>query len=182
VVDVPVAEIVAEAELLVAPQLRAKGLDYGWLGAAPGLAVRADREKLQQILLNLLGNAIKFTRARDGMAGRIEVACSVGRPPAGSTAREADGSDSGGMAAHEWVAVTVRDTGDGIGPEQLARVFEPFVQVDQRFTRPHDGVGLGLAISRDLARGMGGDLTVDSTVDVGSVFTLTLPRGSTPGS
>jgi signal transduction histidine kinase len=69
----------------------------------------------------------------------------------------------------------VRDTGEGIAPEELDRVFAPFVQVDQRFTRPHAGVGLGLAISRDLARGMGGDLTLESELGVGSTFTLTLP-------
>ena len=70
----------------------------------------------------------------------------------------------------------VRDTGRGIPADQQARVFEPFVQVDARLTRTHEGVGLGLAISRDLARGMGGDLTVESTPGVGSTFTLTLPR------
>jgi signal transduction histidine kinase len=69
----------------------------------------------------------------------------------------------------------VADTGVGISDDQLGRVFEPFVQLDQTLTRPHEGVGLGLAISRDLARGMGGDLTVESTLGVGSTFTLTLP-------
>jgi signal transduction histidine kinase len=162
--DVPVAEVVAEAELLVAPQFRAKGLGYAWSGAPSGLAVRADREKVQQILLNLLGNAVKFTQPLDGMPGRVEVACAV---------EEGEGPADGRVHLH------VRDTGEGIAPEQLTRVFEPFVQVDQRFTRPHDGVGLGLAISRDLARGMGGDLTVESTPGVGSVFTLTLPSAST---
>ena len=161
--DVPIAEAVAEAEVLVAPQLRAKGLGYGWSGAPPGLAVRADREKLQQILLNLLGNAIKFTDARDGAPGRVEVSCTV-----------EDGATDGTAGAR--VALHVTDTGTGIAAEHLARVFEPFVQVDQRLTRPHAGVGLGLAISRDLARGMGGDLTVASEVGVGSTFTLTLPR------
>jgi PAS domain S-box-containing protein len=157
--DVPVVEAVAEAELLVAPQLRAKGLGYAWSGVPPGLRVRADREKLQQILLNLLGNAVKFTDPRDGGPGRIEVACTIEGGPAGGR-----------------VALHVRDTGEGIAPEQVERVFEPFVQADQRLTRPHAGVGLGLAISRDLARGMGGDLTVESTLGVGSTFTLTLPR------
>jgi signal transduction histidine kinase len=159
VVDVPVAEAVAEAEALVAPQLRAKGLGYAWSGAPPELAVRADREKLQQILLNLLGNAIKFTDPRGDAPGRIEVACAVHEDAAG-----------------RHVQLHVRDTGEGIAPEQLERVFEPFVQADQRLTRPHAGVGLGLAISRDLARGMGGELTVESTLGQGSTFTLTLPR------
>ena len=162
--DVPVAEVVTEAGMLVAPQLREKGLGYGWSGAPPDLAVRADREKLQQILLNLLGNAVKFTQARDGMPGRVEVACR----------NDAD----------DHVLIQIRDTGDGIAAEQLESIFEPFVQADQRLTRLHSGVGLGLAISRDLARGMGGDLSVESTPGVGSTFTLTLSRGArgrTPG-
>ena len=121
--------------------------------------MRADREKLQQILLNLLGNAVKFTHARDGAPGRIEVWCSV-----------ADGPGGGRVALH------VHDTGGGIAADQLERVFEPFVQADQRLTRSSEGVGLGLAISRDLARGMGGELTVASVVGEGSTFTLTLPR------
>jgi signal transduction histidine kinase len=163
-VDVPVGEAVAEAESLVAPQLRAKGLGYAWSGAPPGLRVRADREKLQQILLNLLGNAVKFTDARDGAPGRIEVACSVEEGGAGSE------------PAGDRVRLHVGDTGAGIAAEELERIFEPFVQADQRLTRAHAGVGLGLAISRDLARGMGGDLTAESTPGTGSTFTLTLPR------
>jgi signal transduction histidine kinase len=73
------------------------------------------------------------------------------------------------------VTITVEDTGVGIAADKLAAVFEPFVQVDQRFAREHEGVGLGLAISRDLARGMGGDLTALSTLGEGSTFVLTLP-------
>ena len=72
------------------------------------------------------------------------------------------------------VYLHVRDTGDGIAVDQRERIFEPFVQVDQRLTRPHMGVGLGLAISRDLARGMGGDLTVESEQGRGSTFTVHL--------
>ncbi len=159
--DVPVVEAVAEAEALVAPQLRSKGLGYAWSGVPAGLSVRADREKLQQVLLNLLGNAVKFTDARDGAPGRIEVTC----------ADEGGADDMLGR-----VLLRVHDTGVGIAAEKLASVFEPFVQADQRLTRPQEGVGLGLAISRDLARGMGGDLTAESTLGVGSTFTLTLPR------
>jgi signal transduction histidine kinase len=163
ITDVPLAEAVAEAETLVAPQLRAKGLGYAWSGAPPGLAVQADREKLQQILLNLLGNAVKFTDARAGVPGRIEVACSV---------------DEGGEATGGRVRIQVRDTGEGIAAEELERIFEPFVQADQRLTREHAGVGLGLAISRDLARGMGGDLTVASAPGTGSTFTIVLRRAA----
>lgn len=76
----------------------------------------------------------------------------------------------------DGVAITVSDTGHGIAAEQLERIFEPFVQVDARLARTQEGVGLGLAISRDLARGMGGDLTVESTPGSGSTFTLLLRR------
>ena len=155
--DVPVAEALGAAEVLVAPQLRAKGLGYAWAGGDSRLAVRADRDKLQQVLLNLLSNAIKFTDERAGVAGRIEVSC--------------EAHPGGGR-----VLIRVCDTGMGIPADKVDAVFEPFVQVDQRLTRPHEGTGLGLAISRDLARGMGGDLTLESTPQMGSTFTLSLPR------
>jgi len=169
--DVPVGEAIAQAESLVAPQLRAKGLGYAWSGAPPELSVRADREKLQQILLNLLGNAVKFTDSRGRGSGRIEVTCTITDAANG---RSGASPAAGGRRVH----LHVRDTGVGITPEKLASVFEPFVQVDQRLTRPHEGVGLGLAISRDLARGMGGDLTAESVVGAGSTFTLTLPAAA----
>ncbi|HEU4641802.1 MAG TPA: ATP-binding protein, partial [Gemmatimonadaceae bacterium] len=101
---------------------------------------------------NLLGNAIKFTAP----GGRVDIACD---------------------AREDRVHVRVRDTGRGIAPEQLQRIFDPFVQVDrQRQESSQQGVGLGLAISRDLARAMGGDLTAESEPGRGSVFTITLPR------
>jgi signal transduction histidine kinase len=106
---------------------------------------------MQQIVLNLLSNAVKFTEP----GGRVTLACTP----------RIDG-----------VAIIVSDTGHGIAGDQLQRIFEPFVQVDARLARAHDGIGLGLAISRDLARGMGGDLTVESTPGAGSAFTLVLPR------
>ncbi|HEX5580226.1 MAG TPA: ATP-binding protein [Gemmatimonadaceae bacterium] len=155
--DVPVAEALAAAEALVLPQARARGLTLLRGDCPPELAVRADRDKLQQILLNLLTNAVKFTDA----PGEVRVTCAT-EPVA--TERV------------ERVTISVADTGIGIAADKLAGVFEPFVQVDQRLTRPHEGVGLGLAISRDLARGMGGDLSVESTPGVGSTFTLALPR------
>jgi signal transduction histidine kinase len=148
--DVSVDEVLSTCEALVAPQVRAKKLEFQYAGCDPALAVKADEEKLQQIVLNLLTNAVKFTSP----GGRIEL---------------------DGAAADDEVRIRVRDTGRGIVPEQLAHVFEPFVQVDAQLTRTQEGVGLGLAISRDLARGMGGDLTARSTPGVGSEFTLTLP-------
>ena len=73
------------------------------------------------------------------------------------------------------VRIGVRDTDIGIAADQQERIFEPFVQVGRTLSAPSEGTGLGLAISRDLARGMGGELTVESTLGVGSTFTLTLP-------
>ena len=83
-----------------------------------------------------------------------------------------------GLTCTPWedqIAVSVSDTGVGIPLDMLALIFEPFVQVDPSLTRKRDGTGLGLAISRQLARAMGGDLTAESTIGVGSTFTLTLP-------
>jgi PAS domain S-box-containing protein len=163
--DVPLLASLADVETLVAPQMRAKGLTY-WLEPGPTtcadgrpLAVRADAEKLRQIMVNLLTNATKFTRP----GGRVTVTVST----IGSGGEE----DDGGM-----VAVTVADTGIGIARGRLESIFEPFVQVNRRLTSPDEGVGLGLAISRDLARAMGGDLTAESILDGGSAFTLLLPR------
>lgn len=104
-----------------------------------------------QILLNLLSNAVKFTEP----GGEIRLSC---------------------RSSAERVMLSVTDTGIGIAPEKLRTVFEPFVQIDQRLTRHNEGVGPGLAISRDLARGMGGDLTAESEFGAGSTFTLILPR------
>ncbi len=147
---VSVHEAVADAEALIAPQVAAKGLVYEVADCDPTLAATADPEKLRQILINVLTNAIKFTAT----GGRLSV----------TYGRNGD-----------RVAISVSDTGIGVEAEKIASIFEPFVQVNQLLTRPNEGVGLGLAISRDLARGMGGDLTATSTPGVGSVFTLTLP-------
>jgi signal transduction histidine kinase len=90
-------------------------------------------------------------------------------PPDGRVSIECESVPNGMMS------IRVTDTGRGIESSQIERVFQPFVQVDAGLTRTQDGVGLGLAISRDLARGMGGDLTVTSEPGVGSTFTLTVP-------
>ncbi|HYW30192.1 MAG TPA: PAS domain-containing sensor histidine kinase [Gemmatimonas sp.] len=154
---VRVADALRAAEMLITPQLRAKGLRFSRVQCDGSLVVLADPEKLQQILLNLLSNAIKFTGVRDGWPGLVEVRCGTGH-------------------TERWVHLEVADTGRGIPPDKIDAVFEPFVQVDSGLVRPHGGTGLGLAISRDLARGMGGDLKLASVVGTGSVFTIALPR------
>ena len=153
--DVPLGEAVRGAEALIAPQARAKGIALGVRDCAPELVVRADAEKVRQVLVNLLTNAVKFT----DRGGSIEVSCVA--PHAGP---------------HPAAAVLVRDTGIGIAADKLEAIFEPFVQVRADLTRTAEGTGLGLAISRDLARGMGGELSAESAPGKGSTFTLTLPR------
>jgi signal transduction histidine kinase len=155
VAPVDVDGVLASCEALVAPQMRARGLSFHRMPTPRGLCALADPEKLQQILLNLLSNAIKFTE------------------PGGRITLRTESSDA---RSQEMVCIAVTDTGIGIPAEQLARVFEPFVQVDATLTRTGEGTGLGLAISRDLARGMRGELTVASVVGDGSTFMLTLPR------
>jgi signal transduction histidine kinase len=155
VAPVPVDGLLDGLEVLIAPQVRAQGLRFVYERAAPFVVAQADPEKLQQVLLNLLSNAIKFT-------------------PSGGTVTLA-GELADGPAGDAQVRIRVRDTGIGIAADHLERVFEPFVQLDQRLTRMHEGVGLGLAISRDLMRGMGGELSAESTPGHGSTFTVTLP-------
>ena len=84
-------------------------------------------------------------------------------------------------ARDEWVDIEVEDAGTGIPPDKLEQIFAPFVQLDRGLNTPREGVGLGLAISRDLARAMGGELTVKSAVGKGSTFTLSLPGSATRG-
>ncbi|HYW31973.1 MAG TPA: ATP-binding protein [Gemmatimonas sp.] len=154
-VDVDLASLVSDVESLIGPQLHAKGIHFQSGARVPTVlqSVRADPEKLRQILLNLLGNAVKFTAA----GGSVSFVC------------EPD-------TVEHVVRIRVRDTGRGIAPEQLERIFEPFVQVDRhRMPDSQQGVGLGLSISRELARGMGGEITLESAPGAGSTFTLVLP-------
>jgi PAS domain S-box-containing protein len=155
--EVPLEAAVAEVKAMVEPLLSARQLQCELAGspyaADPPIVVRADREKLQQILFNLLSNAIKFSPA----GGRITV--------------EAFATDGEPMAT-----VRVTDNGDGIPAAKLESIFEPFVQLGARPGGTAGGLGLGLSISRDLARGMGGDLTANCEPGSGATFTLLLPR------
>ena len=148
---VPLVETLAAAEQLMAPLLRAKRLRYAYEPCEPGIAVRADPDKLQQVLLNLLANAVKFTHE----GGRITLRC------------ETD---------VDRVRVMLSDDGPGIPADKQEAVFEPFVQLERSLSRPVEGTGLGLAISRELARAMGGEITLESVVGRGSTFTVHLPR------
>jgi signal transduction histidine kinase len=152
---VVLADVLDSLEALVTPQMRAKGLTFE-CSADRGVVARADPDRVEQILTNLLTNAIKFT----DVGGRVRVTA---------------GRDTG-RAGEPRAWVRVVDTGRGIPDDQLDTIFEPFVQLDRHLTREsQQGVGLGLAISRDLARLMGGELTVESARGHGSTFTLALP-------
>jgi len=136
---------------MIRPQLAEKQLNLSAVLVDPELRIHADLDKAQQILINLLANALKFT------------------PAGGTISLEVDPQD-------ECVAISVNDTGIGVPEDQLERIFEPFAQAKRALVVSDSGVGLGLAISRQLARAMDGELTVKSTVGTGSSFTLTLPR------
>lgn len=159
---VPVRTTAQEALDLVLPQARAKAIQFPReLRCEPeDAAYSGDPDRTRQILVNLLSNAVKFT----GREGRIEARSRVHTDPPPDTALEGAGP---------WIAVAIEDTGVGMAAEELSRIFEPFVQVDDTHTR-QGGTGLGLTISRKLARLMGGDLTVRSRPGEGSSFTLWL--------
>lgn len=159
--DVSLYELAENAVLVASPRAREKSLGFS-VFIDPSLPefVRVDGTRLRQILLNFLGNAVKFTEK--GAIGlsleRIERA-------------EVPANDEGRV----WVLCRVKDTGIGIAPEALSRLFKPFVQGDSSTTRRFGGTGLGLAISRRLVLAMGGDVGVESVVGEGSTFFFRIP-------
>ena len=141
---------------------RQKGLAMGW-NVAADLPQRwlGDAVRLRQVLINLAGNAVKFTGA-----GSVQI--EVGRDPQDADTAEALGSPG-------WVRFSVTDTGIGMSGDEMNRVFEPFVQADSSITRRYGGTGLGLAIVARLVRLMGGEVEVSSTLGEGSCFSFALP-------
>ncbi len=155
-VDFDLAEALGDIALLMAPMAEEKGLALVTdLPAAPLPRLRGDMGKLRQILFNLVSNAVKFTDQ-----GEVRVAVTLTGP------LDADPLP---------LSFAVSDTGRGIAPEALERVFDAFQQEDSQTARIHGGTGLGLTISRRLAGLMGGALTVTSTQGAGAMFTLHLP-------
>ena len=141
--------IAREAAAAVEPLARRKALEFRIEHPDGALFVTTDATKLRQILINLLGNAVKFTQQ-------------------GSVVMEVSTTAIA-------ITISVRDTGSGISPPDLQRIFEPFVQARGNLSRAHEGTGLGLSVSRQLAQLLGGDITVQSTPGVGSTFNVTLP-------
>ncbi|MCJ2008318.1 ATP-binding protein, partial [Methylobacterium sp. J-092] len=158
--DIDVAAFVTDAagtvEALVAKKGNVLVLDVADdVGRA-----RTDATKLRQCVFNLLSNAAKFTEG-----GTITL----------SAAREVD-------VDGDWLRFTVRDTGIGMNPEQVGRLFERFTQADESTTRNYGGTGLGLALSRAFAQLLGGDITVDSVEGQGTSFTLRVPAVAPEGT
>jgi signal transduction histidine kinase len=153
--DISLRSVIDEAFVLVEPRARAKGvqLEANFDGVGSD-TIRGDPEKLLQILLNLISNAIKFSDS----GGRVSIRCDEVRSEAGSST----------------VNIEIRDHGRGIPQDKLDDIFEPFFQVEKGLTRNSDGVGLGLAISRTLARAMSGDVTATSEPGKGSAFVVTV--------
>ena len=152
---VDLGELVSEVTTIVAPLAAAKGIPLRTEVPDQPVTLTTDPLKVRQILVNLLGNAVKFSNGK----------------PIDLTVR-----DEG-----RTVVFAVRDRGVGIAPEHAERIFDPFWQVRQRSDRPVGGSGLGLSVSRSLAQLLGGEVTVESTVGTGSTFTLRIPNG-TPAS
>src|SRR6266550_3979917 len=153
IIDVPVRGLIADLDAVVSSLARAKSLKYRCNLPSGSVYAHADPDKLRQIMINLLSNAVKFTPE----GGRVRVSCGV---------------------KDKLISIRVEDNGPGIPADKQEAVFEPFVQLNRGLTRTTDGTGLGLAISRGLARAMDADVSLQSEVDVGSTFTLTLPRSN----
>lgn len=157
------ATTIAAAIALIQPQAAAGGLDLTITEISePCPIYRGDDERVRQVMVNLLSNAVKFTAS----GGKITVACALTSTPDSSARLQPN---------RQYVAFRVSDTGSGIAEEKLLSIFDPFVQADSGHSRSREGSGLGLTISRRLARLMGGDLTVATKLGEGSTFTLWLP-------
>jgi len=155
--SVPLGTVLEAATSMISLQAAAKQITLTLEPCPPTMRALADDSKLEQVLLNLLSNAVKFTQR----GGHVSIRCE---------------------AADDHVLTRVQDDGPGIPADRLADIFEPFVQLDRALGNPREGVGLGLAISRDLARGMQGDLTVESIPGKGSTFTVSLKRAAASGA
>ena len=161
------AGTLAAAIALIQPQAAARNLELEVVPPPdPSPIYRGDDERARQILVNLLSNAVKFTAP----GGKIRVQIQSSQSPDADTKLQ---------VRRTYVSFRVTDTGRGIPEEKLHSIFDPFVQAETGHSRSREGSGLGLTISRRLARLMGGDLTVKSKMGEGSTFTLWLPADPT---
>ena len=141
--------VVESALRVVQPLAQKKNLQL-LTSLGPGVGtITNDRRRVEQVLINLVNNAIKFTER-----GEVSINCQL---------------------RNGWLETSVHDTGIGIHPEDLGRLFKPFQQIDTGLARGHEGTGLGLAICKRLITAMGGEISVESQWGVGSIFKFTLP-------
>lgn len=166
--QVDVKRLIKEAIELQQSALEHKGLQLQFIEDSQSITVEADPAKLKQALLNLIGNAIKFTDT-----GRITISTRIEGLTEGHSFNKADG-ENGSLPPH--LVISVQDTGIGIAPDQQQKLFQPFVMVDGSRTRPKGGTGLGLAISRNLIELMGGIIRLDSKgIGQGTTVEVVLP-------
>jgi signal transduction histidine kinase len=163
---VDLRDVIVTAATQLAPAFKKKRLSLSTPAAdGEALLVVGDRDKIRQILMNLLGNAIKFTPE----GGQIQVDIGVGA--LGRDGEQARFADDARRAVH----LRVRDNGIGIPKEKQQRIFEPFFQVDSSSTREYGGTGLGLTLVKSLVEAQGGHVWVESELGQGSLFIVTLP-------
>jgi signal transduction histidine kinase len=142
-------ETISKVARTMRPMAERKGLELA-VELSPSVGqVTSDRRRVEQILINLVNNGIKFTEQ-----GEVRVECEI---------------------SGDWMVTRVVDTGIGIKPEDVGKLFEPFRQIDTGLARQHEGTGLGLSISGRLVEMLGGEATVESEWGVGSTFTFTIP-------
>lgn len=153
--SVSLAEVISECQAMVEPQAQQHGIQLIFPRFDSPLTVKADRTRLKQALINLLSNAIKYNREQ----GTVEVKCVTG--------------------TSAYVRISVQDTGNGLAPEKLTQLFQPFNRLGQE-NGTVEGTGIGLAVTKELVELMGGSIGVDSTVGVGSVFWFELISATEP--
>jgi signal transduction histidine kinase len=173
VTDFDPGPVIAGATTSIVPQCAKKQIELG-VNIAPGLPyLKGDREKIGQVVVNLLGNAMKFTP----VGGRIQLQADLWTGPRHADA-SADDDGAGalfGLKHETFVRVVVEDTGIGIPADKVGRVFERFFQVDNTSTREFGGTGLGLSIVKSFVDAHKGEISVESVVGKGSRFTVLLP-------
>jgi two-component system, sensor histidine kinase len=160
--------LIAEVVSLLSVRAKEHGLElnYHWIGPQPE-SIETDEHRLRQLLMNLVGNAVKFTPA-----GRVDILAELERVDVSTASGSMIGEESESARNEEFcLRVDVIDTGIGIDTDRLNHIFEPFSQADTSITRRYGGTGLGLAISRRVAAALGGSLEVRSAENVGSTFT-----------
>ena len=174
------AEIIALSLRAVRPLAERKKIQLEVELFDPLPPVQGDREKIRQIVVNLVSNGIKFTPAEGRVAVSADVGFPgrVGFPDGGDLAGDGDGGAEVGRFDPDSVRIHVRDSGIGMRPDELTRIFEPFFQVDSSSTREYGGTGLGLTLVKNFVEAQGGRVWVESEPGQGSCFTVALPRAA----